>query len=222
MSRGPGRIERAIGHALRGADRSFTVEELATLVYTGVNRVEKKHRVAVLRALFSVNENSPMWFFRTHTAPWRIIVAENNVRSYVHGLLRRSWWNSERSLEQIEQILSDPEIQSVMEPGGYWWAVVEENKCEVESETFWKAAVTAGLAQQKGNGCRSMMPANMSPEMNECGDQLESIRHYRISMSADNYLIYLLGKFEPPDSPQFKYAMELRNTNQCADFAISS
>jgi hypothetical protein len=51
MSRGPGRIERAIAAILDGeADNAFTTEDLCERVYSGVNRVEKKHRVAVLRA----------------------------------------------------------------------------------------------------------------------------------------------------------------------------
>ena len=51
MSRGPGRIERAIAAILDAEpDNAFTTEDLCERVYPGVNRVEKKHRVAVLRA----------------------------------------------------------------------------------------------------------------------------------------------------------------------------
>ena len=51
MSRGPGRIERAIAAILDGEpNNAFTTEDLCERVYPGVNRVEKKHRVAVLRA----------------------------------------------------------------------------------------------------------------------------------------------------------------------------
>ena len=51
MSRGPGRIERAIVAILDAEpDNAFTTEDLCDRVYSGVNRVEKKHRVAVLRA----------------------------------------------------------------------------------------------------------------------------------------------------------------------------
>ena len=51
MSRGPGRIEQAIAALLDAEpDNAFTTEELCERVYPGVNRVEKKHRVAVLRA----------------------------------------------------------------------------------------------------------------------------------------------------------------------------
>jgi hypothetical protein len=51
MSKGPGRIERAIAAILDAEpDNAFTTEDLCERVYSGVNRVEKKHRVAVLRA----------------------------------------------------------------------------------------------------------------------------------------------------------------------------
>jgi hypothetical protein len=51
MSKGPGRVSRAIEAALEAEpDNAFTVEDLCDRVYRGINRVEKKHRVAVLRA----------------------------------------------------------------------------------------------------------------------------------------------------------------------------
>lgn len=50
MSRGPGRVQQAIQAIFASAPRStFTVEDLAGLIYPG-SPVEKKHRVAILRA----------------------------------------------------------------------------------------------------------------------------------------------------------------------------
>jgi hypothetical protein len=52
MSKGPGRIQRAILAEIEAnPDGAFLIEELAALVYSGINRVEDKHRVAVARAL---------------------------------------------------------------------------------------------------------------------------------------------------------------------------
>ena len=52
MGSGPGRIERAIEAALAAEpDNAFNTEDLCDRAYPGVNRVNKKHRVAVLRAL---------------------------------------------------------------------------------------------------------------------------------------------------------------------------
>jgi len=50
MSKGPGRIERAIEAVLDAApDNAFSVADLCREVY-GVRHIEKKHRVAVKRA----------------------------------------------------------------------------------------------------------------------------------------------------------------------------
>jgi len=56
MSRGPGRIGRLIAEAFDTAERGkrFTTVELCRLAYPGIDRVENKHRVAVLRAAHSV------------------------------------------------------------------------------------------------------------------------------------------------------------------------
>ena len=64
MSRGPGRIERAI-RALFDAhpDAVFVTDELCEHCYPGVS-VEKKHRVAVLRAMGNVLKDDPDWHGR--------------------------------------------------------------------------------------------------------------------------------------------------------------
>ena len=64
MTRGPGRIERAIEAVLRDADRSYSIDELAQIAY-GTAEVEKKHRVAVLRALRGVGRRVPLWHWIT-------------------------------------------------------------------------------------------------------------------------------------------------------------
>jgi hypothetical protein len=66
MSRGPGRIERAI-RALFDAnpDLAFVTDELAEHCYPGVP-VERKHQVAVLRAAQAIIEGDPDW------RAWRI------------------------------------------------------------------------------------------------------------------------------------------------------
>ena len=69
MSRGPGRIERAITTAF-GAEpkRVFTTEDLCRYVYRHLPRIEKKHRVSLLRAAKRVLEREPNWqMARTHS-----------------------------------------------------------------------------------------------------------------------------------------------------------
>ena len=65
MSRGPGPIQRAI-RALFDAhpDLAFTTDELAEHCYPGVNAIERKHQIAVLRAAWKVIEDDPDWEVR--------------------------------------------------------------------------------------------------------------------------------------------------------------
>jgi hypothetical protein len=51
MSKGPGRIERALAAIFDGEPgNAFMTEELCEMIYPGC-RIEKKHRVAVMRAV---------------------------------------------------------------------------------------------------------------------------------------------------------------------------
>ena len=62
MSRGPGRLERAI-RALFDAhpDLAFVTDELCEHCYPDAKPIERKHQVAVLRAAFKVINNDPDW-----------------------------------------------------------------------------------------------------------------------------------------------------------------
>jgi hypothetical protein len=62
MSRGPGRIERAIRGLLDAhPDLAFTTDDLAEHCYPGVAPIERKHQVSVLRATWNVIEADPDW-----------------------------------------------------------------------------------------------------------------------------------------------------------------
>jgi hypothetical protein len=51
MSRGPGKIERAIGQAFKAEpERTFGTDDLIAIAFPHIDQVEKKHRVSVLRA----------------------------------------------------------------------------------------------------------------------------------------------------------------------------
>jgi hypothetical protein len=67
MSKGPGKLERAIADAFaRQPSATFTVEDLGPICYPGLNQVEKKHRVAIIRAADKVAEH--MWWGRTYSS----------------------------------------------------------------------------------------------------------------------------------------------------------
>ena len=65
MSRGPGRVEESLRALFRDQpDGIFTTAELCRDVY-GRRRIDKKHRVAVLRALKSLARRSMPTLWRT-------------------------------------------------------------------------------------------------------------------------------------------------------------
>src|SRR5580693_6615017 len=68
MSRGPGRVERAIKAAFEAEPtRVFTTEYLCTHVYAGATKIEKKHRVSLIRAAKRVLQREHSWrMTRTH------------------------------------------------------------------------------------------------------------------------------------------------------------
>ena len=100
MSKGPGRIERAIADILDGeADNAFTTEDLCERVYPGVNRVEKKHRVAVLRAangLVKRRDNTGCWWGE-NLGRTRVYFNIDNVMSYAMARLKTDQFNHYRS-----------------------------------------------------------------------------------------------------------------------------
>lgn len=63
MSRGPGRIERAIRELLDAhPDLAFVTDDLVTHCYPGITTIERKHQVSVLRAMHKVIANDPDWW----------------------------------------------------------------------------------------------------------------------------------------------------------------
>src|SRR6185312_1628273 len=70
MSRGPGRVERAIKAAFDAEPtRVFTTEYLCTLVYGGAIKIEKKHRVSLIRAAKRVLQRELNWRMRRTQLP---------------------------------------------------------------------------------------------------------------------------------------------------------
>ena len=63
MSRGPGYVERAIKQVFEAEpDRVFTTEELCTRVFgTTTKKIEKKHRVSLVRAAKHLLKREADW-----------------------------------------------------------------------------------------------------------------------------------------------------------------
>jgi hypothetical protein len=68
MSRGPGRVQRSILALIKDEpDGAWTIEDLCRHIY-GVRTIEKKHRVAVLRAFDNMDLPQPWYLSRQGNA----------------------------------------------------------------------------------------------------------------------------------------------------------
>jgi hypothetical protein len=100
MSKGPGRVSRAIEAAIEAdPDNAFTIEDLCDRVYPGVNRVEKKHRVAVLRAAKAIVARRPelRWMIGEGLGGTLVVYDRYRVLSYAMARLKTDHFNRYRS-----------------------------------------------------------------------------------------------------------------------------
>lgn len=151
MSRGPGAIERAIETTFKqNPSGTFTVEELARIAYPGLDRVEKKHRVAVSRAANRAAARC-QWRCWRSDRPGRHFVYLNpfDLRSYVVGRLHCDEVEGTRAVEEIERRLDDPSHRrsrwAWAQPGGVWWLHAEINKARRDGRRGDEAALQLSL-----------------------------------------------------------------------------
>src|SRR6185312_3972520 len=134
MSRGAGRIQRAIEGAFRqNPSASYSVEELVAIAYPGVNQVEKKHRVAVLRAAAAAAEACGWWYGKADRPGHPMIYGNPlDVRSYATWNMRRDFLEGGLTPERLTAALDDPGAWPTrwewVQPGGAWWQHVQINQ----------------------------------------------------------------------------------------------
>lgn len=127
MSLGPGKIERAIEAAFRGSPRAtFSVAELLPHAYPGVNRIEKKHRVAILRAADKVAARLGWQGWKREARGGETIYLNRcDIRSYAIGRMRTGY--PAYTAEAAAHVLEDPShyrhayYRGLTRPGGSWW-----------------------------------------------------------------------------------------------------
>lgn len=127
MSRGPGRIERAIAAAFEAEpDEAFSTDELCALAYPGVNRIEKKHRVAVIRAGERVCARMPAWAaWQSSEATGPLIWANRySVPSYTLMRARKAY--PREPLDAQRRMLEHGgKFYRAAQEGGPWWRQVQ-------------------------------------------------------------------------------------------------
>ena len=147
MSRGPGRIERAIRGLMDTEPHgAWTVEDLCERVYAGVNRVEKKHRVSVQRALRRIVEGDPDWcLFRSeYVGGTLVLVNRANVRSYALGRLKADFLGHYRNPDpRLWRTATEADLLALLEPLGRDHHLVRDGGS-------WDQHVKIHLAQRDG------------------------------------------------------------------------
>lgn len=141
MSKGPGKIQRAIEAAFTAQpSATFTVYELGPIAYPGLNDMAKRHQGSIRRAAEKVA--SRLWWVGLRSErPGGLLVYCNtlDVRSYALGQLRAACVNNSLALDQIETLLEEPRCDAPwrhrsgwdrMQPGGAWWYHVEVAKAQ--------------------------------------------------------------------------------------------
>jgi hypothetical protein len=96
MSRGPGRIERAIRELFAAnPDLAFKVVDLVEHCYPGVTESEKKHTVSVIRASRGVVEKDrdwTIWKSEYGKGGTLVFVNQASLQSHCLGFLMADYW----------------------------------------------------------------------------------------------------------------------------------
>ena len=97
MSKGPGKVQCAVRQLLiSNPDSAFTIEDICRRVYA-IETVEKKHKVAVYRAIYKMKSpDGQAWSFDWEKARYswhqrHVLWNFFSVESYL-ATLRLSWW----------------------------------------------------------------------------------------------------------------------------------
>jgi hypothetical protein len=135
VSRGGGFVQRTIERLFTdNPSATFSVEELARQVYAAT-LIEKRHRVAVLRAADAVARRM-WWHSERSAAPGQAVIFSNpmDVRSYAMGRLRTGISTAMRPASELQRMLDDPTCRhshaAFVQPGGEWWNQVRAFQLE--------------------------------------------------------------------------------------------
>ena len=136
MSRGLGKIGRVVEAAFAAEpDNAFTVDELCHRAYPGINRIEKRHRVAVLHA--AKKRPNTDWRPAESLGGMLVFYIPDNVMSYAMGRLKMDrcncgYWERSRTsdTELAAQLHEGGDYHEYIIEDGAWWCHVEMFKAQ--------------------------------------------------------------------------------------------
>ena len=125
MSRGPGKVRRAISDLMKSEpDGAWTIEDLCKRVYAGINSVEKKHRVSVLRAVRKAIDGDPDWtlYEGDNTGCTLTLVNEANIMSFALGRMKSDGsdhYRDRRAEREAPYLVhTEEQLKAQLAPGG--------------------------------------------------------------------------------------------------------
>ena len=174
MSRGSGKIERAIAALLDGnPDMAVTAEELAERVY-GIAAVEHKHIVSVLRALRRLAQRRPDintawgrdWKWLQKRGGRTVWFNRRNVQSYGLMMLKTRYCayratDAERQLaflRHIRKVDTEGELLAMLAPGGKYHRYIQPGG-EWYRAVHGAPEVPEGRAVERGKQQRILLKA---------------------------------------------------------------
>jgi hypothetical protein len=151
MSRGRGRIERAIRQLFDDhPDLAFVTDELAEHCFPGVG-IERKHQVSVLRAAHKVVAPDPdwtAWQIECKRRGW-VFFNHASVQSYALGRMIAETYGARHDRTEMLARLQPGSVNDTFldlcAPGGGWAGHVEMHRAAREG----KSELVAALARQQ-------------------------------------------------------------------------
>jgi len=128
------------------------VEDLCERLYPGADRIEKRHRVAVLRAVRSIVEAGDDWglFQSDNTGGTLVLVNLGNLMSYALGRLKADRLIQDREERQgipPHGIGSEEDLKTRLQPGGLAYRLIQP-------DGPWQRHVEMHIAARDGDRAR--------------------------------------------------------------------
>jgi hypothetical protein len=154
MSRGSGRIERAIIEAFKDdPDNAFTVAELYDRIYPDAEWFDKKHRVAIIRAATSLKRRWPDlgWTYSGNLGGQKVFFDAANIMSWAMARLKADQFlnydNQDRRTRRWTNGASEDGLYASLLEGG------KHHHCIVEGGA-WRLHRDMWIAERDGDTAR--------------------------------------------------------------------
>jgi hypothetical protein len=170
MSRGSGRIEQAIIAAFTTEpDNAFTVAELCERIYPGIDYIEKKHRVAIIRAAQSLGRRWPDlgWNKSETLGGQKVYFNADSVMSFAMARLKGNNFENYNNLDPRLQrgSTSEKELRASLLKGG-------KNHRFIIKGGAWRRHRDMWVAKRDGDTARlKELEAEQERRMNEIAER---------------------------------------------------